>query len=67
METMTILTQCPDCGHGEDIVVNERDYFRWRSGMFVQDAFPYLSADEREMIKTGICPDCWDLYLSDID
>ena len=29
-------------------------------GMLLQDAFPNLSADEREFIKTGITPKEWD-------
>ena len=32
----------------------------WESGMLIQDAFPMLSADEREFIKTGITPEEWD-------
>ena len=26
----------------------------------IQDICPELSADEREMLITGICPKCWD-------
>jgi hypothetical protein len=32
----------------------------WQTGMLIQDAFPMLSADEREFIKTGITPEEWD-------
>lgn len=31
--------------------------------MHIQDAFPQLSADEREFIKTGLTPDDWDLLF----
>jgi hypothetical protein len=37
----------------------EEAYIKWRNGMYIQDAFPTLSADEREFIKTGITPDYW--------
>lgn len=58
---VTILTVCPFCGHANEIAVNEEDYFDWAfDGALVQDAFPYLSADEREMIISGICPTCWE-------
>ena len=56
----TIVTTCPFCGHINFIEVNESDYFDWDDGTLIQNALPYLSADEREMIKTGICPTCWD-------
>lgn len=32
----------------------------WRAGTLIQDAFPTLSADDREFIKTGITPEQWD-------
>ena len=32
---------------------------RYDAGDLIQDAFPKLGKDEREMLKTGICNDCW--------
>lgn len=55
-----VVTQCPFCGRGNEVEVNEADYWNWDDGMLAQDAFPYLSADEREMLISGICPTCWD-------
>ena len=58
---VTIVTTCPFCGHANEVAVNEEDYFDWSfDGVLVQDAFPYLSADEREMLVSGICPTCWE-------
>lgn len=54
-----VVTQCPFCGKGNFIDVNEADYDDWDDGMNVAVAFPYLSANEREMLITGICPPCW--------
>lgn len=57
---VTIITACPICGRVNEIATNEEDYFDWSfDGVLAQDAFPYLSADEREMLVSGICPDCW--------
>lgn len=36
-----------------------QSWFFWMSGKKVQDAFPYLNADEREFLMTGITPDEW--------
>ena len=55
-----VITACPFCGRGNEVEVNEDDYLDWQDGMLAQDAFPYLSADEREMLISGICPTCWD-------
>lgn len=33
---------------------------RWRSGVLIQEAFPLLSADEREFVMTGLLPGEWE-------
>lgn len=54
-----VITQCPFCGHAHEVEVNETDYWDWQDGALAQDAFPYLSADEREMLISGIDSECW--------
>lgn len=62
---VNILTVCPICGHAHEIAVNEEDYFAWSfDGVYAQDAFPYLSANEREMLISGVCPECWEKTFS---
>ena len=56
---VSIVTTCPFCGHANFVEVNEDDYLDWSDGTLAQVAFPYLSADEREMLISGICPTCW--------
>lgn len=60
MKEIEVVTVCPICGCANFVFVNEMDYLDWQDGELVQDAFPYLSADEREMLISGICPDCWE-------
>ena len=55
-----VVTACPFCGRANEVEVNEMDYLDWQDGMVAQDAFPYLNANEREMLISGICPTCWD-------
>ena len=31
----------------------------WQNGAFVQDAFPELPKQYREMLISGTCPECW--------
>jgi hypothetical protein len=35
-------------------------YNKWEAGALIQDAFPTLSPELREFIKTGITPEEWD-------
>lgn len=59
LKEVCIITACPFCGKGNEVWANEDDYWDWQDGELVQNAFPYLSADEREMLISGICPECW--------
>ena len=57
--TEIILTAiCPFCGNHTNVKVFEEDYVRWQEGGLVQDCFPYLSATEREVLISFICPTC---------
>lgn len=61
LNPVTIETTCPFCGQTHEVTVEEFDYILWEvSDVLAQDVFSYLSADEREMLISGICPDCWE-------
>lgn len=64
---ITIITICPICGKETEITVNFEDYLNWQSGMHAIYAFPYLSADQREMLISGVCPSCWDSMYPEED
>lgn len=56
-----INTTCPFCGKTTPVQIRRvADYHAWQNGELAQNAFPYLSANEREMLISGICPSCWD-------
>jgi hypothetical protein len=43
-----------------EIDFETEDYIKWRKGMLIQNALPYLTASEREFLITGITPEEWD-------
>lgn len=55
-----VIVQCISCEHGHTIELNMEDYRSWKGGERIQDAMPYLSAAERELLMSRICPVCWD-------
>ena len=57
---VSVATACPFCGHANFVEVNENDLFDYEDGGKAQDCFPYLTANEREALISGICPACWD-------
>lgn len=52
-----------------DISVSHSQYRAWVDAAdndpkrFVQEAFPHLSADDREFLKSGITPEEWDEHI----
>lgn len=55
--------KCPMCGESETVTVKAADLIRWREGVSIQVVWPDWSADERELLQTGLHSDCWDKYL----
>lgn len=39
----------------------------WDEGALIQEAFPYLNADQREFLMTGTPPELWTAMFSDHD
>ena len=56
----TLRATCRLCGDTHVLKVNDDDVFRWQTGTLIQDAMPYLSADEREILISGTCGKCFD-------
>jgi hypothetical protein len=51
---------CNRCKDQVEMAVNVDDYTSWENGSLIQDAMPYLSADEREVLISGVCGTCFD-------
>ncbi len=64
--TQVVTPPCWVCGEASTVEVDSNAYRYWKSGeLLIQDAFPGMSAGQREMLKTGIHPSCWDSVFSD--
>lgn len=54
-----VTVKC-SCGKEFKLPITIDRYFEWkRSGEFVQNAFPELTAGQRELLLSGICEKCW--------
>ena len=49
-----------------EIPVTQAELDDWASGTLIQDAMPYLSADDREFLMTGATPEEWDEMFPDV-
>ena len=52
--------RCRSCGKTKSLLVNPSDVSDWKQGKYIQDAMPYLSAADRELLISGTCGDCFD-------
>lgn len=62
-KVMDIITKCPICRKEHPVHLTREQglrYGAYRAGYgHIQDLLPDLSADDRERLITGICPECF--------
>lgn len=64
-------TQCLVFFGDKKMIVNcsqeqlEEGLAKQAQGILIQDAFPFLTADEREFMLTGILPEEWDAMFGE--
>lgn len=51
---------CRDCGKAVELELSQEQIDRYNNGALAQNAFPHLTPDEREIIISGICGECFD-------
>lgn len=59
----TYKIQCQYCGQFHYVQAFDTDVNKWQEGMFIQDAMPYLTPDERELFISKMCSECWEKFF----
>jgi hypothetical protein len=59
--------RCRVCDTKHVVMVTDVDVADWQGGKFIQDAFPYLTVDERELIMSQTCGSCWDKRFPEME
>ena len=62
---MLINAFCRVCMSNTTFKVEPNDYFAWKDGKQIQEAFPYLSAGQRELLISNTCEKCWEELFGD--
>lgn len=62
--TYTFVGPCIHCQRKYSVKVHGVDLYRYRQGEEIQNAFPYLTPDQREFLMSGICGECFDKLLA---
>lgn len=61
MATMTVTRMSPMTGriNTMELDITDEQLYKYHNGALIQDAFPNLTAEEREFFKTGITAEDW--------
>ena len=55
-----MLIRCRHCGESYIVPISEQEYLNWiKKGTFVQDEFSKLNPNERELLISQTCGNCW--------
>jgi hypothetical protein len=67
-ELNAFTVDCKYCGVQHVIILPEIDIYKWAvEGELIQNAFPYLCADVRELMISNTCGECWDKFYGSSD
>lgn len=64
-----LIPKCFECGKFIPVVLDGTDYFRYyvKGEGNIQQIFHYLTGSQREVLLSGIHPDCWDKLFEGAD
>lgn len=58
---------CWICNEEHEIFVDTNDFIEWQEGKYIQNVWPHLNADDREVMISGTCGPCYDKMFGDED
>lgn len=64
---MQIECKCWNCKRVFTIECDSGDYDAWKDGELIQESLHYLSADDRELLISNTCGECWDKMFGPSD
>ena len=60
MEMTALKSTCIDCKKTYIMFVNPTDLADWKEGKLIQEAMPYLTSGQRELLISQVCGTCFD-------
>jgi len=64
-----LIPLCLQCGEDTEIILDGGQYFQYfvQGKGYVQDVFPHLNAEQRDLLITGIHPECSEEFYAIFD
>lgn len=69
-ETYQFSVPCRKCGKNVKLTVRKEDYDEWFHSdkpRMIYEVFPYLNPDDREILISGWCSECFDAMCPEED
>lgn len=63
MATIDVDVTCWKCKRNFVISCDKSKYNLWKNGELIQNALADLSSDQRELLISGTCGECWDILF----
>ena len=57
-----VSVACAYCLEVHTFECSTRGVVAWQAGELIQNALPYLNANDRELLQTQICGTCFDTF-----
>ncbi len=67
-ETIKVKAKaCAVCGESQILELDRDATIKWQGGELIQNCFPDMPLDEREILISGTHPACWDTLFGGDD
>lgn len=62
-QKVLVIVTCRVTDKQHKIELDREDFIRWQEGEHIQDVWPNMSVDDREMLISGTTPEEWDMLF----
>jgi hypothetical protein len=63
----SVTATCRECKRTVSVKMTQDAYRAWRGGILIQRALPEVSKDDRELLISGICGQCFTRMFQEQD
>jgi hypothetical protein len=65
---ITVTTPaCQVCSKTSEFTLDDEKVDRWKAGAYIQDVWPHMTMNDRELLISGTHPKCWEELFAEED
>lgn len=58
---------CQVCSKTSEFTLDAEKIDRWKAGAYIQDVWPHMTMNDRELLISGTHPKCWEELFAEED